>query len=1234
MPKFSLATKISVMTCLVVAGVLSVMVLCTYLYLERQFMNTTARQQNSLVSLVANEIDGKLLLTQRQLVALSGTVRPELFHDPVQAERYLGLQPDELETFDNGLLLLDAQGTVVACNPPRRDMVGSNMAYREYFQKTVATGKSVISEPFLSLRRKLPIIMVTAPIYTRDRHLAGMLCGSLDLLKTNYLGKLAEARFGERGYLYLVNQNRDLLVHPDRSRILKHDIPPGSNRIIDAALAGFEGTMETVNSRGAPLVSSAKRLNTNGWILVGNSPRAEAYAPLNMAKWYLVSALLVALCCTTLATRVAMRQLSAPLVRFIRHVEAITGLEQEPEPILITSHDEIGTLSAAFNRMVHEVHRQKRAAREHEAFRENLIQNSSVATFVLDREHRVIIWNRALEELTGVAAEQMLGSREPWRAFYPAARPVLANLVLDESRGALRELYGAYGRSQLNAEGLYGEGWFRVLNGQERFLCFDAAPIRNAGGEVIAVIETLRDITERKQAEESLQKLSLAVEQIPVTVMITDPRGMIEYVNPNFTTVTGFRFDEVVGRNASLVRSSWHQNDFFKELWQTILAGRVWRGELRNKRKNGELYWEAASITPLKGEGGEIRHFVAVKEDVTERRRAEEQLRQAIAVAEAATRAKSQFLANMSHEIRTPINAAIGMLYLLQQTELSPAQKGYLEKAKSASNLLLRVINDILDFSKIEAGKLELECAPFCLNAVLQELCAVASATVKEKPVELRLTCGPQVPEYLLGDSLRLSQVLLNLLSNAIKFTESGSVELAVDLLATRGGHSTLRFTVTDTGIGMTPEQQERLFSAFSQADSSTTRRYGGTGLGLTISAQLVELMGGVIRVGSEAGQGSAFSFVASFRHPTDEERLALAEQTRKLAPATAATDGCRGMCILLVEDNPINQEVGRELLERHGARVVLAGNGAEALERLNEPGSQFHAVLMDVQMPVMDGLEATRRIRQNPAWADLPVIAMTASALSRERERCREAGMNDQVTKPIVINELVTTLLRWVPAVLFPAEPLLPGTRQEESAGGLPERLPGLDLRRALATLESPALVRKLVQSFRRENLHFMDDISQALGNGDLERARRLVHTVKGVAGNLGALEVSRAARELEPLLVQDDPALRSALDTLKGRLEELFTSALLLEVGEEPQPGAPADQVAVDLEKVALLCGKLAALLKADNLNALGVWEELKPLVPVEQAARLEGPLEGLDFRLASRALGELAAYLEIEL
>jgi len=1364
MSKLNLTTKMSLVISLLVALVLTVMTLAASWFLEREFLATVSGQQFGMLTAVAEEIDGKIQTAQLQLSAIAGVLTAQDLESPEAAQRFLQSRPDALAVFDNSIFLLSAQGRMLAITPLERGLVGKDFSFRPYFQRTVATGKPLISEPFASTQsHHHPIIAFTAPVFDRSGTLIGMLGGTHDLLKNNYLGNLASARLGTRGYLYLYNNDRTMVVHPDKGRILARDVPPGSNRLYDAAIKGFQGTGETVNTKGERLLSSFRRLKTTNWILSANYAQSEAYAPLNRAKWRLLSALAVALCCTTLITWAFMRRLTAPLVRFTRHVEEITGKEHEPVPITISTSDEIGTLALAFNRMVYEAHRQKEAALEQEAFSENLLQNSSVPTFVVDGGHKVIIWNRACEELTGLPASQVLGGGEPWRAFYPESRPVLADLVIDASlEDPLR--YGGCTRSQLNADGLYAEGWFTALNGKELFLCFDAAPIRNAEGRVIAAIETLRDITERKHAEESLEKLSLAIEQMPVTVMITDREGIVEYVNPNFTKVTGYLPEEVVGRNPRLVRSDWHPPEFFKGLWRTILAGQGWRGELRNKRKNGELYWESASISPVVGAGGEIRHFVAVKEDISERkwaqealsrsderirlllestaeaiygiditgacsfanpacarllgfahpdellgrhmhslihhtradgsrypteecpmagvllgqegvhvddelfwrqngssfaaeywafpqrsdgevvgavmtffdisarRKGEEELRQATAAAEAATRAKSEFLANMSHEIRTPINAAIGMLYLLQQTELSEAQKNYLDKAKSASNMLLRVINDILDFSKIEAGKLELESAPFSLSAVLRDLSAVASATIKDKPLELSLRCAPGVPDLLVGDPLRLGQVLLNLTSNAIKFTEAGRVELEVTPARAAEGEVTLRFSVSDTGIGMAPEQQEKLFSAFTQADTSTTRRYGGTGLGLTISAQLVEMMGGAIRVASEKGKGSTFSFSVRFPLPTEEEQSAPASPSREPAGGPPVAPDCfAGIRVLLVEDNPINQEVARELLERRGARVVQAGNGAEALRLLSASGPGFQVVLMDVHMPVLDGLEATRRIRLDPALDGLPIIAMTASAMAGERALCMQAGMNDQVNKPIIVAELYNTLQRWVRPH---AGPLAEAPVKDVSAEGLPERLPGINLRRALRTLESAPLLRKLLQSFRRENLSLLDDLHAALAESDLERARRLVHTVKGVGGNLGADALCSAARALEPVLQQGGAALDLALGAFSEQLNEVFSSVLLLEAAEpSAQPQTPPAQAAhLESAEIARLAVKLCGLLDADNLNALGVWEDTRPVLPAEAAGRLDLALQGLDFREASHILRQLVQELEI--
>jgi PAS domain S-box-containing protein len=1364
----NLTQKMSLVISLVVALVLTIMTLCASRFLEKEFLSTVSGQQFSMLTVMADEIDGKFSTAQAQLNAIASVVTPEMLQSHQAAQSFLVSRPDALQVFDNSISLLSASGKLLAATPLEPGLIGKDYSFRDYFRKTVATGKPFISEPFVSSwSHHHPAINFTAPIFDRSGRLIGVLCGSHDLLKNNYLGNLASARLGSKGYLYLYNNDRTMVIHPDQDRILTREVPIGANLLFDAAIKGFEGTGETVSSKGERLLSSFRRLKTNGWILSANYLRSEAYAPLYRAKWQLLSALAGALCCTTLVIWLFMRQLTAPLVRFTRHLEAITGQEQEPEPMEITRRDEIGTLALAFNRMVHEVHRQKEAALAQEAFRENLLQNSSVATYVLDSRHRVIIWNRACEELTGVSASRMLGTDQPWRPFYPQSRQVLANLVIDGSLEQAAQLYDSCTRSLLSVDGLSAEGWFPALNGRERFLCFDAAPIRNQAGEVIAAIETLRDITERKYAEESLEKLSLAIEQMPVTVMITDREGNIEYVNPNFTKVTGYRSDEVVGHKPSLLKSGWHPPEFFQELWNTVLAGKGWRGEMRNKRKNGELYWESASVSPVKGASGEIRNFVAVKEDITERkwaqealsrsderirlllestaeaiygidlagacsfanpacarllgydhpdellgrnmhllvhhtrvdgsrystescamyrvlrgeegvhvddevlwradgtsfaaeywsypqlsdgavvgavvtffditerRRAEEELRQATAAAEAATSAKSEFLANMSHEIRTPINAAIGMLYLLQQTELSEAQKNYLDKAKSASNMLLRVINDILDFSKIEAGKLELESATFSLAAVLRDLSAVASATIKDRQVELRVSCPPEVPDFLVGDPLRLGQVLLNLTSNAIKFTEKGRVDLEVALARADEGEVTLRFNVVDTGIGMAPEQQEKLFSAFTQADTSTTRRYGGTGLGLTISAQLVGMMGGTIRVASEEGKGSTFSFSVRFRRPTQEEQSAAAALA--LEPAlggSAAPDAFAGIRVLLVEDNQINQEVARELLERRGVTVVQAANGAEALRILEESDARFHAVFMDVHMPVMDGLEATRRIRLNPIWDALPVIAMTASALPRERKLCMEAGMNDQVNKPINVAGLFATLARWArPDAAWLAQPA--AMPMPLAAGsGLPE-LPGIDLVRALGTLESAGLVKKLLICFRRENLSLLDDLHAALAGGDHEVARRLVHTVKGVAGNLGAMELSGAARALEPSLRPGGAPLQPSLAQFTAHLEQVLDSVLLLGGGETANDLCGEDAVAEPTPDPAVLAQyfeKLSDLLEADNLNALVVWDELRPLLPTEGAGKLDFALQGLDFREAFRLLHQLSHVLEV--
>lgn len=765
-----------------------------------------------------------------------------------------------------------------------------------------------------------------------------------------------------------------------------------------------------------------------------------------------------------------------------------------------------------------------------------IIDGSPVPTLVLDADHVVSHWNRACERIIGIPAADMIGTRGQWRAFYSSERPIMADLVMSRDPAAIERLYGgSYRRSKVVDDAFEAEAYFARFG---RWLFFTAAPLRDNTGRVIGAIETLQDVSERKQAELAL-----------------------------------------------------------------IDAKKV---------------------------------------------------------AESAAQAKAAFLANISHEIRTPMNAVIGLAHLLLRSELSPRQHDYVTRIQGAGKLLLGLINDVLDFSKIEAGRLHLEAAEFALDDVLSDVASVVLEQAQAKGLELHYVVEPNVPPYLIGDPLRLSQVLINLVGNAIKFTARGSVTVHFRLDGRHDATATLVAEIQDTGIGISAEQQRNLFQAFSQADGSITRRYGGSGLGLTICQRLVELMGGSIAVASAPGAGSTFTFSARFgigqgdavpakaaagprvlvvddnplarvvlqrllqkfgcttaTAESGEEALALLEapaaprydcialdlnmpgmdglalahairarltpvprlvmvtasDTNTLEnaaalgefdaiinkPLTAAQIGklveslahgaappatvgatasgqapLAGMRLLVVEDIATNRLIITETLAGYGATVDTADNGREAVQRLQAPDSAYDAVLMDIQMPEMDGLEATRRIRSGRGSFNIPIIAMTAHAFEEERRRCYEVGMNDFITKPIDPELLIKSLLPWKPAV----EPPSPMPATPDPAAGLPP-LPGIDTAEGLRRMMNKTrLYERVLRDFQQRFSDEAARIRADLQAGDRESARRRAHSTKGLAGSIGAAALQEASLALEKAIAEEEKEVEPLIAAFAAEL------------------------------------------------------------------------------------------------
>jgi len=669
------------------------------------------------------------------------------------------------------------------------------------------------------------------------------------------------------------------------------------------------------------------------------------------------------------------------------------------------------------------------------------------------------------------------------------------------------------------------------------------APVALAGQDL--AVMSLRDMTQRQRAEEALhassERYRLIVQTAAEGIWMTGADDKTCFVNPTMARMLDYEVDQMLGR----AMTDFMDDDgraLLREHLQRRPSGQAEQADVRLFRRDGTALWCLLSTTLVNSDEGSYAGMLAMITDITDRRQAETALRelnehleervamrtgeleQARRQAEEASQTKGQFLANMSHEIRTPMNGVIGMAYLALKTDLDPRQRDYLEKIRFAGEHLLGIIDDILDISKIEAGKLEIEQVDFALDHVIQTLTTVVAPKAASRGLELVFELEPSLPPVLRGDPLRLGQVLINYTNNAIKFSEKGRIEIRVRQVVADAAGCLLRFEVSDHGIGIPEHEMDKLFQSFQQADTSTTREYGGTGLGLAICKQLAQLMGGEVGVESRAGQGSTFWFTARLGISTSSVPAIITQindaAAELLASArTAAVMGAlKDARILLVEDNTFNQQIALEMLEEVGSTVCLAGNGMEALELLRQ--TAFDCVLMDVQMPLMDGLEATRRIRSDPRLAALRVLAMTATATSEDRVRCLDAGMDDFISKPIQPALMYQTIANWLPERDAAPAPPPPGKGQPAFKTTLPGDPEVIDLSVLAKLLDyHPQKIRKFAFKFLQSAQEGLGAMEAALARGDVQAMRELGHRIKSAARTVGAMGMGELCWQMEQL-------------------------------------------------------------------------------------------------------------------
>jgi PAS domain S-box-containing protein len=921
-------------------------------------------------------------------------------------------------------------------------------------------------------------------------------------LNTGFRAELDSQAYSNPAAQFLLQRERD------NAAVLARQF----ERLVDPGQRAGEQSAAVVNS----LFVTTQAMNDDAFELMRLERLALERAQQSAALLMLLSiALLTAL--IVAASWVIRRHVLRPIAALGQVMQQVSE-GQLGQCAGLTVTNEVGALGKVFDGMSEQLLQQHTAlAAEKQALHETVAALASssgqlaraqddLRTIIDHTPALVVYWdkhllnrfaNRAYLDWFGMTPSQMQGRhmREIiGEARYAEIGPMIAQV--------------------LEGKQLMFERLVEADNGVQRHALFSYVP-EMQDGEVLGFYGFISDISPIKQAqagqEAALGRLQSVVDAASdFSIVATDLHGRITLFSKGAEAMLGYEAAEVVGKSTPAALHLWHEMEL-RSAALTSMLGRPVQGfdvlievarqrgsESRDwlyRRKDGDTVPVNVTVTAMRDGQGAISGFLCIAKDIRQEQEVRRILADARDQAEAANTAKTRFLANMSHEIRTPMNAILGMLRLQRQTALTAQQLDYATKAESASRSLLGLLNDILDVSRLEANKMTLESTPFRIDALVRDLSPMLAALAGGKPLRIVTMVDPSLPLSVRGDMMRLRQVLLNLGGNAIKFTSFGEVVLSVG----SQGNDMIEFSVRDTGIGIAPDQQRTIFDGFSQAEASTSRRYGGSGLGLTISQHLVALMGGELTVESAKGVGSTFRFAIPLM-PAALPLVAPASES----PAARIEPGTRlaGLRLLVVDDNELNLQVARELLRFEGATVDIAGGGLEGVRQVLAATPLYDAVLMDAQMPDLDGYEATRRLRRHAHLRQMPIIAMTANTMQGDRELSLAAGMNEHVGKPIDLDALVDTILRLCrPTSVMAALVAEPGKGAIELAVAL-QRVGN-----------NKALFASLARTFAGEAHTLLGKLSSALGDRRLAEAANELHTFRSAAGIVGAVRLANFA-------------------------------------------------------------------------------------------------------------------------